>query len=302
MVSLENRLDYLSRINENSKLAAFKRLLWGESISVPEESALSEAEQIYFGVTKAIQTDRKSDFEAFYNKKSKSNPSSDSPAPFVNDDFLLFSFIVGIDKFGLDKTWIKHIVSIRPRNEVAITFENILNKNFESTSNLPEIVLTFLDLTDTSQITDKLAGFAYKKVTSNMQLIEERSDFRLLSSIRCYDLIINLKTIPDGTDIYLLKRFDEAFSKRIAIVALILQFAVFFGLIYLLINLPKYSPGLIAVFEQYNYIFTLLGAAGITLLGNQIPLIKRTSRELLMRGLGYPKGLILLHRARSEKD
>src|SRR4029078_12048646 len=111
-------------------------------------------EEIYFGLVKAVRANDKTEFESFYSKKSQSNPSRDFSAPFVNDDFLLFSLIVGIEKFGLDRLWIKNIVSRRPRSDKTVTFENLLNENVYSTSNLPEIVISFLDLTNPSRITN----------------------------------------------------------------------------------------------------------------------------------------------------
>lgn len=109
MVSLENRMGYLARVSENAKLSAFNDFLLGEVNHIAPNHNSNGSEEIFYGVLKAIRNNSKNDFESYYNKKSKSKPSKGSPAPFVNDDFLIFSFIVGIMKFNIDRNWINHI-------------------------------------------------------------------------------------------------------------------------------------------------------------------------------------------------
>src|ERR1044071_798751 len=109
MVSLEEKLAYKDQINDNPKLTAFNNLLLGKSISQPISNGLNETDEIYYGALMAIQTNNNTQFENFLNKKNKSNPKKETP--FVNDDFLIFCFIVGIMKFGSDRGWIKNIMS-----------------------------------------------------------------------------------------------------------------------------------------------------------------------------------------------
>ena len=69
MVPLEDRIDYLSRINESHKLTAFNNLLLAKKVVVPKDQDLNESEEIYFGIINAIQISNKVDFEKYYNKK-----------------------------------------------------------------------------------------------------------------------------------------------------------------------------------------------------------------------------------------
>lgn len=124
--------------------ASSNQLLTGKTITQPQGDDFSETDDIYFGIISAIQSNDKTAFEKHYGKKSKSKPSKESPAPFVNDDFLVFSIIVGVSKFKLDKSWIKHTASIRSKNSITTTLDNLLAENYYSTSNLPEIVFMFL--------------------------------------------------------------------------------------------------------------------------------------------------------------
>jgi len=291
MVSIEDRVSYMVRVNESPKLKAFHHFLLDKEIrSVPNN--LSDSDEQFFKILSSIQTNNKTAFGEIYDKKSKSNPSKDSPAPFVNDDYLIFCLIIAITKFSIDKTWIKNIISIRNRNTTTITFENILNENYLSTSNQADVVLMFLYLCKQSSINNNFLNLAYKSITENTTLLESRNDFQILCTFRAYDFIIYQKEATEGNEITSLKKFNQNFKTRIKVLSWILQALIFFGLIYSLLRLPNYTPKVVLFIENYNFVFTLLGVSGFTFLGNQIPFIKNKSQELLMRLFGYPKELL----------
>lgn len=281
----------MERVNENPKLKAFHYFLLGKEISSLSNSS-SDLDEQFFKIISAIQTNNKTLFEEVYAKKSKSKPTKDSSAPFVSDDYLIFCLIIGICKFNIDKTWIKNIISIRNRNVTAITFDNILNENYSSTSNQAEMVLTFLSLCNQSKINNDLLNTALKSITENTTLLENKNDFQTLCAFKAYDIIIYQKEASEGNEITSLKNFNQKFKTRIKVLSWFLQAAIFFGLIYGLFKLPIYKPETVVFIEKYNFVFTLLGVSGFTFLGNQIPFIKTKSQELLMRLFGYPRGLI----------
>ncbi len=291
MVSIENKLSYLHSIDENPILSAFNQLLIGKVISQPIDSDLNEADEIYFGIISAIQANDKIAFERYYNKKSKSNPSKESPAPFVNNDFLIFSIILGVSKFKIEKAWIINIVSIRSQNAITTTLNNLLAENYYSTSNLPEVVYMFLLHINQGLITNNFLNSTFKRINENTALLDNKSDFQKLCAIHTYNSIIQLKEAPEGSEIQLFKSFNSRFVKRMKILSWVLLAVVFIGLIYGLLNLPIYSPKAIQIIDQYDYIFTILGILGFTFLDNQIG-FRRKMHALTMRLFGYPKGLI----------
>lgn len=291
MVSIADRISYMERVNESPKLKAFHNFLIGKEFRSASNS-FSDSDEQFLKILASIQSNDKTAFKEIYDKKSKSNPSKDSPAPFVNDDYLIFCLIVGIAKFSIDKTWIKNIVSIRNRTTITITLDNILNENYSSTSNQVEVVLMFLHLCKQSSINNSLLNIAYKSITENNGIIESRNDFHILCAFSAYDLIIYQKEATEGNEITLLKNFNKHFKTRIKYLSWALQAIIFFGMIYVLLRLPNYSPEVVSLIEKYNFVFTLLGVLGFTFLGNQIPFIKNKSQELLMRLFGYPKELL----------
>lgn len=292
MVSLESRMAYLSRINESPKLAAFNNFLVHRPILQPQINEIGGSDEIYFGIITAIQSNEKTIFEKYYNKKSTNKPSKESFAPFVNDDFLIFSIILGVSKFNIDKSWIKSIIKIRSRNPITITLNNLIEENYTSTSNLPEIVLVFMQFINQNLVTSALLNSTFKKINENVAIFESKSDFQILCAIQAYDSIIQLKEAPDGGEIRQLKSFKSRFIKRTKILSWLLQLVLFFVLLYGLLKMPVYSPDVVEAINKYGYVFTTLGALGFTFLGNQLGFISQKSHELTMKLFGYPKGLI----------
>lgn len=292
MVSIVDKFSYLNRISDSPKLSAFNQLLMGNTIAQQHGNEVSEADEIYFNIISAIQSNDKTAFEISYGKKSKSNPGKESPAPFVNDDFLIFCIILGVSKFKIDKSWIKNIVSIRGKNAITTTLDNLLTENYFSTSNLPEIVFMFLQNINTSLITNDFLNSTYLRINENPTLLDSKSDFQILCAIHSYNAIILLKEAPEGSEIQLLKLFGTSFVKRMKVLSWLMQAVILAGLIYGLLKLPVYSPATVEIINKYSFAFTVLGALGITLLGNQLTFISKKTHELTMRLFGYPKGLI----------
>lgn len=289
MVPIEETINYLSRINGSPKLAAFNNLLGGREIYIPEDRDSNELNEVYYGIIKAIKENNKQDFNAFYSIKSKSKPSKDSTAPFINDDFLIFVLLVGVVKFAIDKSWITYIISIRNKNLITITFENLIKENYYSKSILPEIVYMYLHFTKPMLITNDFINFTYKSISDNTQLFEGRSDFQILCAINSYNLIVISKEVPDKSELLMLHTFTGRLLKRVKFLSWLIQAILFWGVIYLLLNLPTYSPETIILIEKYNYAFTIFGVLGLSFLGNVIPLFKRISQIILLRLLGASK-------------
>lgn len=292
MVSIEEKLNYLERIRENPKLSAFNSLLIGKAICMTGDKNINEADEIYFGIITAILANDKVEFEKYYSKKSKSNPNKEYPAPFVNDDFLIFSLILGVAKFNLDKAWIEYIISIRSNSPITTTFRNLLAENYYSTSNLPEIVFMFLHNINQNFITNNILNSTFKKINENTSLLESKSDFQILCAIHAYNSIILLKEAPEGSEIQLLKTFESRFVKRMKVLSWLIHWLIQAGIIYGLLKLPRYSPETVKLINDYGFAFTILSSLGFTFLGNQISFIKRKTYEFTMRLFGYPKEFI----------
>jgi hypothetical protein len=301
MVSLENRVSYLSRIHESAKLTVFHNLLLNKGLPAPQTIDKVAADEIFFECCNALYANDKSAFEAYYNKKNKSHPSKESPSPFVNDDFLLFSLIVGIMRFGLDKEWMKSILILRSRSPITITLENILNENYYSKSNLFEIITIYFDLNSKSLMTNEFLNNTYKGLLENTGLFESKNDFQILAALRAYDLVVELKDTGGGKEMGLLRQFNVNFIKRVKILAWFVQTALLVSILYFLIELISLKPELKIYFDKTGSVLKILGLFGISQIGNVFPFLRKIINHYMLRLLGYPKLLVKeLHKAESK--
>ncbi len=288
MVSLEQKLSFLKRINSSPKLAAFYNLLKGKDISIDNLPETNEADDIFFGIIKAIHKNDKDSFEKYYSKKSRSNPSTDSPPPFVNDDFLIFALIVGILKFNFDKNWINRILSLRPTNIYTYTHCNILSEDIYSKRNQPAIVLMSLKLTNPSLITGDLLRDVYKSINDFTDLFENKSDFNILCAITAYDLIVE----QNISELYLLKSFNITFLNRIKVLSWIIRTFILVTLFYFLYLLITIRPEIKQIIDKIGPVIKVVGLIGLSQIGNLSPLIKKKVFEITLRLFGYPKEMI----------
>lgn len=135
-------------------------------------------------------------------------------------------------------------------------------------------------------------NIAFKSIYENTTLFESKSDFQIISSIRAYEIIILLKVSPDGSEVNFLKKFNTIFLQRIKVLNWIIQIITLIVFLYVLGRYFSNSQESKAFFDKYGNIFTVLGALGLTFLGNFIPFIKKKSLEIIMRLFGYPKEFI----------
>lgn len=291
MVSIVERLSYNSRINESPKLTAFYNLLFSIPVVLPIQFS-NETDEIFYGIIQSIQQDKKKDFDLNYSKKSKSNPSKDSPSPFVNDDYLIFCLVLGVLKFEYDTKWIKSIIAIRNRNPITITLENILNENYFSKSNLPELVLMFLHLTSPNLISNDFLNSAYKKIIENINLFESKNDIQIICSIKSFDLIIYYKEAIDGNEIRKFNEFKVVFLKRIKILAMLVQSTLFFLILFGMVNFIAINPQAKAFFDSIGSALKILGLLGLSQIGNIVPIFRKFIYIVVLKLLGYPKEFI----------
>ena len=286
MVPLEARYNYFNRVVDNHKLHSFYKFLWREEFKIDLKGISKEIDQVFFGILKAIDSQNKSDFQEHYAKISSRIPKSDSSSPFVNDDFLIFILIIGIVKWNISKEWIKNVLTLRRRSEITITFDNLIDDNLKSKSNNPAIVSIFLDISGQRTIDDELANFTLEKLTHSNGFELGKNDFISLVSLRSYDLICMLKTIPKGSDLNKLLTFKSRFLKRTKILSTILFNAVLVGILYFIPQLVGEANQEIK--DLLNNLSVVLGIIGFGLLGgNAIPLLKKKFYHLVIWLLGF---------------
>jgi len=128
MVFIEEKHSYLSSLTNQPKQIALFALVSSEVFQLPIGS-FSESDTIYYSSIHAIKKNLKDDFRSQYVKISQRKVSENPTAPFVHDDFLIFTLIIGVLKFECDKDWLLRVIRSRARGRVTTTFENLLSGN-----------------------------------------------------------------------------------------------------------------------------------------------------------------------------
>lgn len=288
MVPLIDKSSYLKEIKNFPKLYSFYNLLTNESLLEKVKDGEPEIDRYYFNFIKSFQEDNHKHFSENYNEFSKRKPSGESP--WIHNDVLLFVIICGVIKYRLDKEWILKVLSLRPistrlNKSVNITFNNLLNSNYNSNDNLFEIIIVFLDLLNLPQLGNDLLDIAYVSVSHKFNQEYSKNDFAQIISLRAFDVIILSKETPDSNEIFNLRNFKNVFLKRVTLY----QNLIYFNLVIILLVVNFYLIKTSENFKNYlNDISILAGIFGIGLIA-AIKWIKQFIGWLIKKLFGYYK-------------
>jgi hypothetical protein len=277
MVPLESRSKYLMELGQNPKLLAFYNMLYLKSIVIPP-SQLSETDEIYYGTLEAIVTNNKNLFNTHFQKISKRTPSKDSVSPFVHDDLLIFTLLVGVIKFALEKAWLQNLLSIRTTSAITSTFDALIKNNYQSKSNLCEIVIPFLELLNDHSLSNDYLNEAYLTISHNQTLFDSRHDFQTMLSLKAYDSIV-LSRQSEGSELSRLKEFEKKFTVRVRILTFIVYNGLLIGGLYFMVKLLGSYP---EIKEYADTIGLLIGILGVSL-ANYFTTGKKHLEKLILR-------------------
>lgn len=283
VVFIEERHNYLSTLPEQSKQTAFFRLVFDETYQVPL-SETAETDNIYYSSIQSIKRNSKEEFNRHYNKISKRKISENSIAPFIHDDFLIFTLIIGVRKFDCQMDWLLDVIRKRAKSTITTTFENLLIGNYQSKVNIQSIVLVFLFLLDKSKLNNEHLLEAYKAITNTHQ--SYHSDFIRIIHYRAFDIVIQLKLPREMDDVSRLIRFETRFKKRIRVFTYfaynLFLILILFGAYKVLRSLPEDKK---LIVNDLNLIIGLAAVIGLS--GNFFPRIKKGLLNLMLKIFGY---------------
>lgn len=283
MVFIEEKHSYLSSLADQPKQKALYALVSDENVEA-KPSEVSETDAIYYSSIEAIKKNSKENFNAQYAKISKRKISENSTAPFVHDDFLIFTLVIGVLKFDCDKDWLLGVIRNRAKSKTTTTFENLLTGNYQSKANNQSLVLAFLFLLDKSKITNDQLNEAYNVMSDTKEAFN--NDFIRIVYYRAFDIIIQFK-LPRNTDeVSRLLEFESRFKKRINVFSIITYNLFIVGILvgaYKILQLLPEDKKLVV--NDLNLIIGLGAIIGLS--GNFIPKMKTKFKELILRAFGY---------------
>lgn len=267
MVPLDKRGEYLAGILGNEKFLIFYNFIVSNGASVDVEStALSYViDEGFVGILEAICNLDSQNFEKYYSQYSTRVPSSSSP--FVNDDYLIFSLIVGLRKFNITKEWIEKVLQCRKCssddcNHSLITFKNILLGNYNSLDNHFGIILVFQSILKEDLLTPGNKVRLYSGITSTI-FPSKKSDFLNIIEMHSYDLLINEQLLGGDSKYQEYKLKLENFDKRNKQISLVIYaclYVMWLGGVYYVYYKFDFIGNFISSSES---IFGFLGFSGL---------------------------------------
>ncbi|WP_276965100.1 hypothetical protein [Bacteroides graminisolvens] len=280
MVSVEERISYLNKIQQIPKIKLFSDLLNGKQCV----ANIANVDAAYIGFIDSLSNNNEQKFKEFYNDFSRKKPSSESL--WINDDFLIFVLISGIVRYKIDRAWIKGAISARTTQKpeylsINKTFSNILDDNFQSNDNLYEIVIVLQDFLNLAISTEYLDGL-YNRISNNINLYSSQNDFLVCLSMKAIDIIIISKGLPDNKEIANMRDFVALFQKRVETTSKGIYILILSAIIVLmLVFLEKHAEFL----NSISVVFGLLGVGLLTF----IKWVQEKISEFLLSVLGYSK-------------
>lgn len=285
MVSIEDRITYLSRIQDDNILRLFYSFLQNKNLQIELNDFQNQTDKDFALLVESLILNKKDDFISLYNQFSQKKPSVTSP--WVNNDYLIFVLIIGICLFGISKEWITSVLNARKTQEITqqqinATLKNIVTDNLKSNDNLLELVIIFQYLQHQSLFDDKMNEL-YTKIVNGKNLFEKRQDFLTCLSLRALDIIVCSKGFVDIEGNDKLQRFSETFLKRTKIIGTGFYWLIIGGLILCAIYFYIKNE---AAFNTVTNIFGFLGI-GLSGLFKYIP-------PILIKGLRRTFGYNIL--------
>lgn len=280
MVSLKDRMGYLSSIKDDNILSLFYTFIQNKKNPIDLNQYQNQMDKDFALFVQTLILDKKDDFINLYNQFSAKKPSLTSP--WVNNDYLIFSIIVGICRFKVDRKWIIKVLNTRKtqdiiQEQINRTLINIVTNNLNSNDNLFEIIIVFQNLQNQSPFKDKFNEL-YCHVMENHNLFSRKYDFLTCLSIRALDIIICSKGFINIEENEFLHKFSTKFLKRTQIISSVFYAIIICCLVCLSIYLYLKNE------KTFNAITTILGFLGVGLSGlfKYIhPTLVKTIRKLL---------------------
>ena len=280
MVSVEERILYLNKIQQIPKIKLFSDLLNGKHCI----DNITNIDTSYIGFIDSLSNNNEQKFKEIYNDFSRKKPSSESL--WINDDFLIFVLILGIVHYRIDRTWIKGAINTRTTQKpehlsINKTFSNILDDNFQSNENLYEIVIVFQNFLNFALSVEHFDDL-YNRISSNINLFSSQNDFLVCLSIKAMDIIIVSKDLPNNKEIVNMRDFVALFQKRVRIISKVIYILILSVIIILMfVFWEKYTEFLNAM----SLVFGLLGVGLLTF----IKWIQEKINDFILSVLGYSK-------------
>ncbi len=258
MVSIVERSSYLTELRKNSKVDCLFNFLFANS---PNEYSNDNFSQII----KCLEQNDKVKFNQIYKELNSREPSNH--LPYVHDDFLLFSLILGGKKFGIDLSWVKRTLSVRSTTDVegnliTISLKNIIDNNYKSQDNNFGIILSFEAILNQKYISWQERKLFYQEIIRK-KLPFYSSELLNLLALKAYDIVILEGDESRESKYNMLSSFETSFLNRVDFLSKALHWILNSLLISVLLYFYVTKPSFNSLLRDNSVVVSILGLGGI---------------------------------------
>ena len=270
MVPIKDRESLHKEIGKEPTILGFSHFLLGIRVeSRLDEKKLKNAEEIPLICLSAIQENDKVKFEKCLNAISRRKPNKASP--WIYNDFLIFSLILGAKFFHVDFTVLTSLLALRhsegdEKKRLTDSFSSLAEGNFEFSGKFGFVSFFVSDFLGKRDLANSQLQEIFSTITSP-PFWDELSIFSKLLALKIYDRIIELKELDDPSFTSEKNQFIATFRKRVEIIGNLFFFTLllcFIGftvfLIYVRFN--EWTTWKEFV-ETVKDIYTFIGLGGI---------------------------------------
>lgn len=286
MVSLEAKAEYWKPLRATPLVCFFIDFLDGQP--TPSLGTLDPAdnEGAVQHLLTSVRSNDRTTAVALYQKLSTRRLRPDTE--WVHNDYLIFALVCTVRKFQLDDSWLRQVIRLRPVDEaekrlVNKTFENILAGNYSAREDYHQISVVFQLLTGQEQADaerfNKMLSYLWRHPFPWFD-----SEFMTIVSMRAIRAAFEAKGLLNPEQRFASDQFAERFLSRVKRLSELMAWAVFVGVVSLLVVLNvKYAESpIVKIGLTVVTVLTLIGS--LTDLRKQIGV---WSEQLLRKLFGY---------------
>lgn len=231
----------------------------------------SNASNVALNLLIAVKENNSDAAKKYVQILSKRRPTKESH--WIYDNYLLFSLVTAIAKFGFETAWVSEVInlslssSVGEDKKIKETFKNILAGNLNAKNDFHQISMLYQSISGDEQFQVMQINSVFSAHWMKPFPYYE-DDFLNLSSLRAIEIAVEKKSLLNAQQQYDLDVFLPTFNRRADLLANIISWLIVISLMatisYALVKLNDIENDYPDVIKT---IFFLIGLSGVGILG-----------------------------------
>lgn len=231
----------------------------------------SNASNLALNLLIAVKVNNGNAAKKYVQILSKRRPTKESH--WIYDNYLLFSVVTAIAKFGLETAWVSEVINLSlsgsfgEDKKIKETFKNIVAGNLNAKNDFHQISMLYQSISGDEQFQSMQINSVFSAHWMKPFPYYE-DDFLNLSSLRAVEIAVQKKSLLNAQQQYDLDVFLPTFNRRADLLSNIISWLIVISLMatisYGLVKLNAIEKDFPAVVKM---IFFLIGLSGVGILG-----------------------------------